>query len=57
MATNKEKIYKYIQKQFLKDQEDGDDKGVDTEEIVDYLNIKRSNASALLNQLVKENLL
>ena len=35
MATNKEKIYKYIQKQFLKDQEDGDDKGVDTEEIVD----------------------
>lgn len=57
MATNKEKIYKYIQKQFLKDQEDDDDKGVDTEEIVDYLNIKRSNASALLNQLVKENLL
>lgn len=57
MATNKEKIYKYIQKQFLKDQEIGQDKGVDTSEIAAHLNIKRSNASALLNRLVKENLL
>lgn len=57
MSTNKEKIYKYIQKQFLEDQKKGEDNGVETKEVSNFLNIKRSNASALLNQLIKEDLL
>lgn len=58
MTTNKDKIYKYIQKRFLYDQQTGKfDQGVQTETIVKEFNIKRPNASALLNKLVKEGLL
>lgn len=58
MATNKDRIYKYIQKRFLKDQKLGNlDQGVQTEEVVKEFNIKRPNASALLNKLIKDGLL
>lgn len=54
MATNKEKVYKFVQKRFLADQAEGMDNGVETSEVADRLQIKRPNVSALLNQLVKE---
>lgn len=54
MATNKEKVYKFVQKKFLADQTQGTDQGVQTSEVAKYLDIKRPNVSALLNQLVKE---
>lgn len=58
MTTNKDRIYKYIQKQFLHDQQTGNlDQGVQTETIVKKFGIKRPNASTLLNKLVKEGLL
>ncbi|MBP2058924.1 Fic family protein [Lactobacillus colini] len=57
MTTNKEKTYKYIQKRFLADRESGLDNGVDTQQVADFLKIKRPNASAILNRLVKEGLL
>lgn len=58
MTTNKDRIYKYIQKQFLHDQQAGNlDQGVQTETIVKKFGIKRPNASTLLNKLVKEGLL
>lgn len=54
MATNKEKVYKFVQRRFLADQTQGTDQGVQTSEVAKYLDIKRPNVSALLNQLVKE---
>lgn len=55
--TNKEKAYKYIQQVFLENQKNEVDEGVDTQQVADYLKIKRPNASAILNKLVKEDLL
>lgn len=55
--TNKEKAYKYIQQIFLEDQKSSKNNGVDTQQVADYLKIKRPNASAILNTLVKEKLL
>ena len=57
MITNKEKAYRYIQQKFFKDQKSDQNNGVNTEEIANYLQTKRPNASAMLNQLVKEKLL
>lgn len=57
MATNKDKTYQYIQQRYFKGKQRDLAQGVDTEGIATYLQIKRPNASALLNQLVKEGLL
>lgn len=57
MATNKEKLYKHIQQLFLQDHKNDEDNGINTEEAANFLSIKRSNASALLNKLVREGLL
>lgn len=57
MTTNKEKLYKHIQRLFLQDQKNNRDNGLNTEEAANFLNIKRPNASAILNKLVKEGLL
>ena len=57
MITNKEKAYRYIQQKFFKEQKLDQNNGVNTEEVANYLQTKRPNASAMLNQLVKEKLL
>lgn len=55
MKTIKETIYEYVQKMVMTDSSYRD--GVTTKEIADHFELQRSNVSATLNELVKEELL
>ncbi len=52
---NKTLVYEFVQKEMMDQQVDGQTvPGVQTQKVAEHLGMKRSNASALLNQLVKE---
>ena len=52
MKTTKESVYEYIQKELMTNDEYK--KGVSTVVVADAFHMQRSNASTLLNELVKE---
>lgn len=53
MRSNKERLYYYLQEN--SDPQNEDFKGFTTQELAAALNLQRTNLSALLNELVKEN--
>lgn len=53
MKSNKDRLYYYLQEN--SDLQNDDFKGFTTQELATALNLQRTNLSALLNELVKEN--